>query len=378
MIHVFTMTSVELMPKRENLRRDKFLLGLVLFCVACAITIIIPDLPIEVLDSPEQNNFRSLRSEGDDVDSKRAIALISFGEAAAKSTLAERAVLSIRRRGEFDGKVVLITDAPEERYDGVFDENVIVMQSKDEDMKIGYFYDEAMKYKRYKTLIPQYFDSEPDLDEIEHIYYMDIDMMMGAPFQSLVNGLDEKYGTESIPSDGNDKIFMFSDPLSATYVVNSGFIALDREKSRRCLESWRKEMDANPGFPKDQLSLNEVFEKSGEDENYGCEIVPMEHENYLRYTVNESFMLNMMDEEVYPNLIHIYNSCKAEKFSETSTELFVSDVLMLSEEEKAKHGYGKAVITPSKTDWESTQRRLPELAVEEEDDGHEDLTYFGA
>lgn len=35
---------------------------------------------------------------------------------------------------------------------------------------------EAMKYKRYKTLIPQYFDSESNLNEIEHIYYMDIDM----------------------------------------------------------------------------------------------------------------------------------------------------------------------------------------------------------
>lgn len=141
------MTSVELIPKRENLRRDKYLLGLVLFCVACTIAIITPDLPTEVLDSPEQNNFRFLRSEGDDVDSKRAIALISFGEAAAKSTLAERAVLSIRRRGEFDGKVVLITDAPKERYDGVFDENVIVMESKDEDMKIGYFYDGMLSFE---------------------------------------------------------------------------------------------------------------------------------------------------------------------------------------------------------------------------------------
>ncbi len=201
--------------------------------------------------------------------------------------------------------------------------------------------------------------------------------MMGAPFRSLAEDLDETYGTESIPSDGDDKIFMFSDPLSEKYVVNSGFIALDRKKSRRCLDSWRKEMDANPGFPKDQLSLNEVYEKSGGDENYGCKIVPMEHENYLRYTVNEDFMLKMMDEEVYPNLIHIYNSCKAEKFSETSTELFVSDVLMLSEEEKAKHGYGKAVITPSKSEWESTQRRLPEVAVEEDDFVYEDLTYFG-
>lgn len=35
---------------------------------------------------------------------------------------------------------------------------------------------EAIKYKRFKTLIPKYFDSDSKLDDIQHIYYMDIDM----------------------------------------------------------------------------------------------------------------------------------------------------------------------------------------------------------
>ena len=85
---------------------------------------------------------RFLREHGEAIDCddhKRAIAMISFGESAAESTLLERAILSVRRRGAFKGYVFVITDAPAERYEGVFDDNVIVVRSKDDDMKFGYF-----------------------------------------------------------------------------------------------------------------------------------------------------------------------------------------------------------------------------------------------
>eukprot|EP00984_Skeletonema_dohrnii_P013565 scaffold5612_cov108-Skeletonema_dohrnii-CCMP3373.AAC.3 len=46
-----------------------------------------------------------------------AIFLISFGEQAADSTLVERCVLSLRRRGQWTGYIVLLTDAPPSRYE---------------------------------------------------------------------------------------------------------------------------------------------------------------------------------------------------------------------------------------------------------------------
>ncbi len=133
------MISFQSPAKRVKILRKKNLIVLVLFCVVYA-------LVSAIIDSPQRSTTsRFLRSEENDAaKSKRAIAMISFGESAAKSTLVERAVLSIRRRGKFDGQVVLITDAPEERYNGVFDENVIVMQSKDEDMMFGYFQNGAL------------------------------------------------------------------------------------------------------------------------------------------------------------------------------------------------------------------------------------------
>lgn len=74
-------------------------------------------------------------------DSNRAIALISFGEAASESTLLERCILSIRRRGKFNGQVIVITDAPEDRYDSEFDKNVTVLQAKEDDIRYGYYVD---------------------------------------------------------------------------------------------------------------------------------------------------------------------------------------------------------------------------------------------
>ncbi len=72
-------------------------------------------------------------------ENKRAIALISFGESAAESPLLERAIMSVRRKGKFDGPIMVITDAAFERYEGVFDENVFVVNSKKRDMKENYF-----------------------------------------------------------------------------------------------------------------------------------------------------------------------------------------------------------------------------------------------
>eukprot|EP00956_Cyclotella_meneghiniana_P031634 scaffold83629_cov40-Cyclotella_meneghiniana.AAC.1 len=48
------------------------------------------------------------------IDKSHVIFLISFGEEAAASTLAERCVLSLRRRGQYSGYIVVLTDAPTE------------------------------------------------------------------------------------------------------------------------------------------------------------------------------------------------------------------------------------------------------------------------
>jgi hypothetical protein len=63
-----------------------------------------------------------------------AIVLISFGQEAAESTLAERCILSLRRRGQWKGYIVLLTDDSSSRYENIWneEENFIVMHPKEE------------------------------------------------------------------------------------------------------------------------------------------------------------------------------------------------------------------------------------------------------
>ncbi len=88
----------------------------------------------DLLVVDDEENETTNTTAKTDFESKHAIALISFGKEASESTLLERCILSIRRRGEFDGHVVVITDAPESRYVDEFDEKVIVLQADEDDI----------------------------------------------------------------------------------------------------------------------------------------------------------------------------------------------------------------------------------------------------
>ena len=106
---------------------------------------------------------------------------------------------------------------------------------------------EGMKYKRFKTLVLNYIEEVPELDDVEWVYYMDIDMLMGAPFDQLVKNLDEEYGIEGTAVDDEDNhttstIYMFKDPNSVKFAMNSGFIGMSRKNSKHCLDLWREEM----------------------------------------------------------------------------------------------------------------------------------------
>ncbi len=96
---------------------------------------------VDVASSKDESSSENTTATVEFDDSNRAIALISFGEAASESTLLERCILSIRRRGKFNGQVIVITDAPKDRYAGEFDENVTVLQAEEDDIRYGYYSD---------------------------------------------------------------------------------------------------------------------------------------------------------------------------------------------------------------------------------------------
>ena len=252
----------------------------------------------------ELSDVRKEQTASDDM--KRAIFLISLGEEAAKTTLRERCVLSIRRRGDFHGPVIILTDAPSERYEGVFDENVFILNSNVEYMKSNYFRCASTKYKRFKTLILKYVDTVPKLEGVQWVCYMDIDVMMGAPFIELIEGLDGKYHIEAISADNANgekheventisKLYMFKN-LNDSFFVNSGFIIMNRRTSRFCLDLWRKEIDSRPMAKYDQESLNEISLQIEMGEETKCQLVPMELDSYLSYPRTDLGLIKMLKE----------------------------------------------------------------------------------
>mmetsp|Transcript_19636 Transcript_19636/g.40411 ORF Transcript_19636/g.40411 Transcript_19636/m.40411 type:complete len:397 (+) Transcript_19636:121-1311(+) len=280
-------------------------------------------------------------------ESNNAIALISFGESAAESTLLERCVLSIRRRGQFDGHVVVITDAPEERYDGVFDENVIVLKANEDDILYDYFQAPSMKYKRFKTLLIKYINSVPELDSIDWLYYMDIDMMLGAPFMDMILELRTKYDIDSA-HDADSALYFFKDLHAEEFALNGGFMIINRHTSGLCLDVWREEIERHQRASFDQTSINAVI--ANKESNH-CSLEAMEVENYVTFPKDDKALTKARLWHHHSPLIHIFNTWFASKESPEVMEEYVADVLRLSEEEKEEHKFGKSVITPSREKW---------------------------
>ena len=112
-------------------------------------------------------------------DDQRAIFLISMGRQAAESKIVERFLMSTRRRGSWKGHVVLLTDAPHDRYRHLQhqDDHFIVMHPRPEHFNWNTKKD--MPYKRFKTYVLDYIDSEPRLDSVRLVYYLDVDIIVG-------------------------------------------------------------------------------------------------------------------------------------------------------------------------------------------------------
>ena len=90
-----------------------------------------------------------------DFDPTRLIFLISMGEEAKESKMVERFVWSARHRGQWNGYILLLTDAPIERYAG-FSERFLVMNPEPQHFDTRF--KEDMPYKRFKTSLLDYLD----------------------------------------------------------------------------------------------------------------------------------------------------------------------------------------------------------------------------
>jgi len=282
-----------------------------------------------------------------------AVFLISFGEEAADSTLVERCILSLRRRGAWDGYIVLLTDAPPDRYQNEWDDNVIIMHPEEEHLKTAngahlQFTGEntSLKSKRFKTFIIDYMDSDERLDEVKLIYYLDIDIMAGDDMDDLFSELENKYAVsqEERQQGSLSKLYFFT-PLSKEWPLQGGTFIVERQSSGHCLELWRIEIDKMTlsGRGRDQDALRTIHQRIESKEETKCELVRMKNEHYITFPTPRTFQ-KLIKQTWYPSLIHISNSVFAKWIDEELQNNYIHKVLQLSEVERLSGKYGTASV----------------------------------
>ena len=275
------------------------------------------------------------RHKGSDDGIKRAMFVISMGEKAANTKTIERFVYSARNIGKYNGWIVVLTDAPSGRYDGMknWTDHVIVMEPKEEDLKTHYNVSN-MIYKRFKTFAIDYMDRDPRLHDVELVYYLDADIVFGDNMNKAFKGLETTYGIGPLGVNatnttdlGKGKMWMFKGN-SKKWHIQGGQIILERERSKPCLERWRKGFDAEETavMGKDQWLLMDMKAEIEEARNktngnhssrkidLECEIVLMEQKPYIEFPLvknirkaSKELNKNPKKKYTYLPMVHVRN-----------------------------------------------------------------------
>jgi hypothetical protein len=277
-----------------------------------------------------------------ELDHSRAIFLISMGRQAAESKIVERFLMSTRRRGSWNGYIVLLTDAPDERYQYLEDkdEHFLVKHPRPEHFNWETKHD--MPYKRFKTYVLDYVDAEPKLDNVELIYYLDVDIVVGNRLSSFFDDIESLYnvssvskGPETTPettADKESRIYFFKGNFLKT-PVQGGQIILERDSSRNCLLWWRSMMDTQTNETKDQPFLKHMQAHNTNDtfvNSFNCRMTVMEQEPHLHFPSADSIseMNNKWwTERNYATLLHIKNTGKVRKIDRVAETDYIRDVL---------------------------------------------------
>jgi hypothetical protein len=230
-----------------------------------------------------------------------AVAMIATGSASNNRNV-ERCVQSLRRRGRYDGRVVVITDRLE-RFASLeeFDDQLTVLRI--EKSHLNHNLQQKMPYKRLKSEVLELMDTRSDLDGYTHVVYIDIDIVIGDRLDDFfgyveqrVKRAEEKFVVQA----GEQKksfMMMFEEQGGGAekehhknqLIWHSGVTVFHREHSRECLQIWQSVIDSNK-FARDQSCLYYMYYKNKEMRDR-CEIVQMDDKAYFYIPTEETMKL---------------------------------------------------------------------------------------
>jgi lipopolysaccharide biosynthesis glycosyltransferase len=267
--------------------------------------------------SSDKNDSNGNNIDNNKVDNKqRALVILCLGESAINSNYVERFVWSARNVGRFNGWIVLISDAPEDRYKELLDwtgnNKFTILRPEEEHYIRHYAKGPAMVYKQFKTYVLQYLSKDSRLDEIELVYYLDVDIVFGNSVWPLFHDLERRYqiGSSATNNNSNEnnqssvaaKMWMFEGNYKQTK-IQGGQMILDRTTSQPCLERFRSLMDPKTTTI-DQVLLMQMIDdqekaaRTKDNSLLKCEIVIMPQEERHIIFPTRKYMKKIADRPI--------------------------------------------------------------------------------
>ena len=263
-------------------------------------------------------------------DASFAIALIALGDAMAPNVhVVERCIQSIRRRGLYFGKIIIVTDAKRSRFKSLTDADAGIDLIKVESRPNG------MLSKRSKTELLDLLDGRTDFDEIEVLLYMDVDIVIAEPLDLFISYVRSMVNMMDQPSHNAEPSYMlmFEEQGAAperkfgNTVYHGGVLGLHREKSRTCLLEWQHLFDDRERFPdRDQkalyymLYINETLKER-------CQVTRLDHRPYLLMPTQRDFEAGET-----ATFVHITNGFRAKKIDDAVQADYYRCLALVDEE----------------------------------------------
>jgi hypothetical protein len=296
------------------------------------------------ISGPDEKAFANMTRPQEISDNTRAIFIISMGQEAAKTNLVERFVYSTRTLGQYSGYIVLLTDAPAERYDDMFhsiglpNNNFITTSPLPSHYRTD-FKQKDMVFKRFKTYVLDYIAADPRLMNVQLVYYLDVDIVVTRPLIELFLGLEQKYHIGNVAEETDKSTIWMFEGNAERVKVQGGQMILDVNQSKGCLTTWRKLIDKSRKIRKDQFPLMQMWKGQEKSNSNTCKIVRMAQDRFISFPSKQEVDVHVSEilaesttasTNVMKNtmLIHIKNTGSAgNDVNETFHELFVRDIL---------------------------------------------------
>lgn len=231
----------------------------------------------------------------------RAIYLVSMGEKADDISLVQRCLISIRRKGNWLGYVVVLTNVKFQKmyqeklgkidtYLYGDDSHVIALHPTYEQLQdtLTKAKRDSMKIKRQKTRALDVLEQDSRLDGVRLVIYMDIDIVVGRDLNSFLRHAENNYsvGAKATNGEFESQLHLFED---RNMPLHGGVMLMARNSSEFCLQKWREEQDTNPLQAYDQVALLHMYNQNQKGKDTRCKVVQMKRGKHLVFP-SEGYM----------------------------------------------------------------------------------------